>query len=47
MIVMANPMMNPFRTGSEMKLAMNPSRASPKTSAITPTVMARVAVRAA
>ena len=29
MIVNASPTMNPFRTGSEMKLARNPSRSRP------------------
>ncbi len=38
-------MMNPLRTGSEMKLAMKPSRRSPNTRAMIPVVMARVAVR--
>ena len=47
MIVKARPMMKPLSTGSEMKLAMKPSRATPNTRARTPVVMARVAVRAA
>ena len=47
MMVKARPMMNPLSTGSEMKLAMNPSRNRPKRRAITPAVMAKVAVSAA
>jgi hypothetical protein len=38
--------MNPFSTGSEMKLATNPSRASPAASASTPVVIASVTVSA-
>jgi hypothetical protein len=40
-------MMKPLSTGSEMKLATKPSRASPATTPMMPAVMARVAVRAA
>ena len=47
MMVKARPMMKPFSTGSEMKLAMNPSRKRPNRRAITPAVMAKVAVSAA
>ena len=38
--------MNPFRTGSEMKFATNPSRSSPAASASTPTVRASATVKA-
>ena len=44
MIVSASPTMKPLSTGSEMKLARNPSRSRPATSAITPTVIASAAV---
>jgi hypothetical protein len=44
MIVRARPMMNPFITGSEMKLARKPRRSSPATSAAIPTVSAIVIV---
>ena len=44
MTVRANPMMNPFRTGSEMKVAMNPSRKIDEAIASSPTVIASVAV---
>ncbi len=37
MMVSARPMMKPFRTGSEMKLARNPRRARPATRARRPT----------
>ena len=37
MIVSARPTMKPLSTGSEMKLARNPSRSRPATSAATPT----------
>jgi hypothetical protein len=47
MIMRATPMMKPLSTGSEMKLATKPSRASPATTPMMPAVMARVAVRAA
>ena len=40
MIVSASPMMNPFSTGSEMKLARKPRRRSPAARASTPTVSA-------
>ena len=38
MIVSARPMMNPLSTGSEMKLARNPSRSRPASRARTPVV---------
>ena len=41
MIVNARPTMNPFSTGSEMKLARNPSRSTPATSAASPVAIAR------
>jgi hypothetical protein len=44
MIVNANPTMNPFITGSEMKFATNPNRSKPATSATTPVEIANVAV---
>jgi hypothetical protein len=47
MMVSASPTMNPFITGSEMKLARNPRRNSPASSAITPVVIANAAVNAA
>jgi hypothetical protein len=47
MMVRARPTMKPFSTGSEMKLARNPSRARPAASARMPVVMARVAAKAA
>jgi hypothetical protein len=46
MMVSARPMMKPFSTGSEMKLARNPSRATPAASARMPIVMASVMVSA-
>ena len=39
--------MKPFSTGSEMKLAMKPSRARPNARAMMPAVTARVAVNVA
>ena len=47
MIVSASPMTKPFITGSEMKLARNPRRNSPATSANRPVMMASIAVKAA
>ena len=47
MMVNANPMMKPLRTGSEMKLAKNPRRRIPASSAATPVVTASAAVNAA
>ena len=47
MIVNARPTMNPFSTGSEMKLARNPSLSTPATSAASPVAIARPAVSAA
>lgn len=47
MIVSASPMMKPFSTGSEMKLAKKPSRNRPAASASTPVVSASAAVNAA
>ena len=44
MIVRARPMMNPFNTGSEMKLARNPSRRRPAISAMTPVTRASAIV---
>jgi hypothetical protein len=44
MIVSASPMMKPFSTGSEMKLARNPSRSAPATRARMPTTSAIVIV---
>ena len=44
MIVSARPTMNPFSTGSEMKLARNPSRSRPAPSATRPVTTASVAV---
>ncbi len=44
MIVSASPMMNPFSTGSEMKLARKPSRRRPAASARIPTTSASVIV---
>ena len=44
MIVSARPTMNPFSTGSEMKLATKPSRSRPATTPMTPVVMASAAV---
>jgi hypothetical protein len=44
MTVSASPMMNPFRTGSEMKFAMNPNRKTDATIASSPTVIPSVAV---
>src|SRR4029450_11331180 len=46
-IVRARPMMKPLSTGSEMKLATKPSRASPAMTPMTPVVIASVTVRAA
>ena len=47
MIVSARPTMNPFKTGSEMKPARNPSRSRPAPSARIPVVTASAAVVAA
>ena len=44
MITSARPMMNPFSTGSEMRLAMNPSLKMPASSAVTPAEIASAAV---
>jgi hypothetical protein len=44
MIVSARPTMNPFSTGSEMKFARKPSRASPATSATAPVAIASAVV---
>jgi hypothetical protein len=44
MIVSASPTMKPLITGSEMKLARNPSRSAPAISAAIPVVMASAAV---
>jgi hypothetical protein len=44
MMVSARPTMKPLSTGSEMKLATNPSRSRPAASAISPVVRARVTV---
>ena len=46
MIVNARPTMNPFITGSGMKLARNPSRNRPAISAASPVVIASPAVSA-
>ena len=40
-------MMKPLSTGSEMKLATKPSRASPAITPMTPVVIAKAAVRTA
>jgi hypothetical protein len=45
MMVRARPMMKPFRTGSEMKLATNPRRRSPATSATSPVTRASTMVK--
>ena len=47
MIVSARPMTNPLSTGSEMRLATNPRRASPATTPQSPVATARPAVSAA
>ena len=47
MIVSASPTMKPLITGSEMKLARNPKRNSPASSAASPVVIASAAVIAA
>ena len=44
MIVSARPMMNPFSTGSEMKVDRKPRRKSPVMSATTPVTTASAAV---
>ena len=44
MIVSASPMMKPLSTGSEMKLAMKPSRSRPAITAMTPAVIASAVV---
>ena len=44
MIVSDKPTMNPLSTGSEMKLARNPSRKTPAINAASPTQMASAAV---
>jgi hypothetical protein len=44
MIVSASPTMNPFNTGSEMKLARNPSRSRPPSIATMPALIASAAV---
>ena len=46
MIVSARPMMKPFSTGSEMKLARNPSRSRPAMIAMAPTTRASATVKA-
>lgn len=46
MIVNARPTMNPFITGSEMKLARKPSRNRPAIRAASPVVIASPAVSA-
>jgi hypothetical protein len=45
MMVSARPTMKPLRTGSEMKLARNPSRSTPAISATAPVTIASAAVR--
>lgn len=47
MIVSASPMMKPFRTGSEIRLARKPSRSTPASRAAIPVVIASAAVKAA
>ena len=47
MIVRARPTMKPLSTGSEIRLARNPSAGRPPSSASTPVVMASAAVNAA
>ena len=46
MIVRARPMMKPLSTGSEMKLARNPSRSNPAPAANRPVMIASTPVKA-